>query len=137
MAGALALACLALAAHAQQTCRPGDLGCAIFIGEHPLHAHLRDDNRALPSSTTRCVNCHAATPDAAASAAFAPPLTHDALLGETRRRGGPPSHYDAAAFCRALENGVDPAGVILRKAMPRYQPSDAECAALWRFVTSR
>ncbi|MDR5761083.1 hypothetical protein [Caballeronia sp. LZ035] len=134
MASGLALACLALSVHAQQACGPGDLGCAIFTGEHPLAAHLRDDSRALPSSTTRCINCHAATP---ASASFAPPLTHDALLGETRRRGGPPSHYDATAFCRTLENGIDPAGVILRKAMPRYRLNDAECAALWRFVTSR
>jgi hypothetical protein len=131
------LAVTASFAHAQDACRPADLGCAIFNGKHPLVAHLRDDNRALPSSTTRCVNCHAAAPDAPGTAAFAPPLTHDSLLGATRRRGGPISHYDAAAFCRALESGVDPAGVMLRKAMPRYRISDADCTALWNFVVSR
>lgn len=96
-----------------------------------MAAHLRDDDRPLPSWTTRCVNCHTGTSTAAA---FAPPLTHDSLLGATRRRGGPISHYDAAAFCRAVKDGIDPAGVLLRKSMPRYKISDAECTALWQFV---
>ena len=96
-----------------------------------MAAHLRDDDRPLPSWTTRCANCHVGTSTAAA---FAPPLTHDSLLGATRRRGGPISHYDAMAFCRAIKDGIDPAGVVLRKSMPRYRISDAECTALWQFV---
>jgi hypothetical protein len=120
--------------HAADACKPADPGCAIFDGQHPLAAHLRDDDRRLPSSTTRCVNCHAGTSSAAA---FAPPLTHDSLLGATRRRGGPISHYDPTAFCRALRDGIDPAGVLLRKSMPRYRIADADCMALWRFVVSQ
>ncbi|WP_232471109.1 cytochrome c [Caballeronia hypogeia] len=99
-----------------------------------MTAHLRDDDRPLPAWTTRCVNCHAGTPTAKA---FAPPLTHDSLLGETRRRGGPISHYDATAFCRAVKDGIDPTSIMLRKSMPLYRITDAECAALWRFVMSR
>jgi len=97
-----------------------------------MAAHLRDDDNPLPAWTTRCVNCHAGTSTAATT--FAPPLTHDTLLGATRRRGGPMSHYDATAFCRAVRDGIDPAGVMLRKSMPRYKISDAECTALWLFV---
>jgi hypothetical protein len=135
-AAAIGLALLAMTAlaRAETACEPADLGCALFNGQHPLAAHLRDDDRPLPAWTTRCINCHAAT---AKAAAFAPPLTHDTLLGATRRRGGPISHYDATAFCRAVRDGIDPAGVLLRKSMPRYRIADAECAALWRFVVSQ
>ncbi len=128
----LALVAMVTVAHA--ACEPRDLGCAIFDGEHPLSAHLRDDDRTLPAWTTRCVNCHVGTSKAAA---FAPPLTRESLLGETRRRGGPMSHYDPIAFCRAIKDGVDPADIVLRRAMPRYKIADAQCAALWQFVMSR
>jgi hypothetical protein len=50
------------------------------------------------------------------------------------RRGGPPSRFDAAAFCRLLRTGEDPAGVLLPKAMPRYELDDAQCGQLWRFL---
>jgi hypothetical protein len=127
----LALAVMTPSARAQAECEPADLGCAIFNGQHPMAAHLRDDDRPLPSWTTRCVNCHAG---ASTAAAFAPPLTHDSLLAAAPRRGGPISHYDVTAFCRAVKDGVDPAGVLLRKSMPRYQIADAECMALWRYI---
>ncbi|SAK60158.1 hypothetical protein AWB76_02857 [Caballeronia temeraria] len=130
----LALAAMTSLARAQAACDRADLGCAIFNGQHPMTAHLRDDDRPLPAWTTRCVNCHADTPKAQA---FAPPLTHDSLLGAASRRGGPVSHYDETAFCRAVKDGVDPAGVLLRKSMPHYRMADAECMALWRFVVQR
>jgi hypothetical protein len=87
----------------------------------------------LPAWTTRCINCHTRTESAAA---FAPSLTPGNLLNAKSRRGGPPSRYDLATFCRAVKDGIDPASVVLRKSMPHYQISDVECAALWRFVTS-
>jgi len=96
-----------------------------------MAAHLRDDDRPLPAWTTRCVNCHV---DRSKTPAFAPPLTHDSLLAAASRRGGPISHYDATAFCRAVKGGIDPAGVLLRKSMPHYQIADAECMAIWQFV---
>lgn len=130
----LILIVVARAANAAQTCGPDDLGCRIFNGQYPLQAHLRDDDRALPAWTTRCVNCHTQT---GPTAAFAPPLTSDSLLAATRRRGGPPSTYDPATFCHALKDGIDPAEIVLRKSMPQYQISDAQCAALWRFVTNQ
>jgi hypothetical protein len=129
----LALVTVARLAHGEPSCEPDNLGCAILNGQHAVAAHLRDDNQPLPTWTTRCVNCH--TP-AEPAAAFAPPLTPSYLLDAKSRRGGPPSRYDAVAFCRTLKDGVDPVNVVLRKAMPHYQISDVECTALWRFVTN-
>lgn len=130
----LAFSAVVHLAGAESACEPMDVGCRIFAGQQPVVAHLRDDPRALPAATARCIQCH--TPQDGAPA-FAPPLSSGYLLGAMRRRGGPPSGYDQAAFCRALRDGVDPAGVLLRKAMPNFQVSDDECAALWRFVTAR
>jgi cytochrome c553 len=125
------LPALASRAEAEQTCAPANLGCEIFDGEHPLPAHLRDDDHPLPAWTARCVNCHSRT---APANGFAPPLTPAYLLDPISRRGGPPTRYTPAALCRALSDGIDPANVVLRKAMPHYTLSDTECAALWRFI---
>lgn len=122
------------AAGAAQACAPADAGCAIFTGERALTAHLRDDDRSLPPATSRCANCHTGTPSAAS---FAPLLTPDYLLTPTKRRGGPASSYDEKNFCQVLRNGVDPAGVLVRKAMPRYEISDNECTTVWRYLTKR
>ena len=129
---ALALAAVTCSGRAAQPCEPADLGCLIFNGQYAIPARLRDDDRLLPGSTTRCINCHTRTDSAGT---FAPPLTPGYLFAATRRRGGPSSSYDPAAFCRALKDGIDPAEIVLRKAMPRYQISDTECAAIWHFVT--
>lgn len=134
LAAALALAGAACVAQAAQPCSKDDLGCAIFAGEREVHAHLRGDSAPLPSATTRCVNCHAQSDP---KGAFAPPLTAAYLLDAQSRRGGPPSRYDPSTFCRAVRTGIDPAYVLLRKSMPDFQISDAECNALWRYVANR
>jgi hypothetical protein len=130
----LALLNIPYLAHADQSCAPGDMGCAIFSGQRAAAAHLRDDNQPLPEWTTRCVNCHTRTDP---SPGFAPPLTRGYLLDARSRRGGPPSRYDPVAFCRAVKDGIDPASVVLRKSMPHFELSSAECTALWRFVTNQ
>ncbi|MFL9898510.1 hypothetical protein PQR75_10430 [Paraburkholderia fungorum] len=129
----LALLCVAGLVNAVQSCDPANLGCAIFSGDHAMSAHLRDDDRPLPAWTTRCINCHTQT---ASTTAFAPPLTPSYLLDAISRRGGPPSRYNPATLCRALRDGIDPDNIMLRKSMPRYELSDTECAALWRFITN-
>lgn len=128
----LGLASITYVVHAAPLCEPRDLGCAIFNGQHSVAAQLRDDDHLLPGSTTRCANCHSQT---GAADAFAPPLSAGNLFPAKSRRDGPASSYDQATFCRALREGIDPANVLLRKAMPHYRISDTECAALWHFVT--
>lgn len=129
----LALVTVTRLARGEPSCEPDNLGCMIFNGQHAVAAHLRDDNQQLPAWTTRCINCHTETK---AAGVFAPPLTRGYLLDAKSRRGGPPSRYDLSAFCRALKDGIDPANVVLRKAMPHYQMLDIECTALWGFVTN-
>ncbi|MBC8747448.1 hypothetical protein F6X42_12775 [Paraburkholderia sp. WC7.3b] len=129
---ALAAACTTYVAHAAPLCRSNELGCSIFNGQHALAAQLRGDDHRLPGSTTRCANCHSQT---GAADGFAPPLTAANLLPARSRRGGPASSYDQTSFCTALREGIDPADVMLRKAMPHYHISDTECSALWHFIT--
>jgi hypothetical protein len=107
-------------------------GRALFLGEAALPARIHGQDFALPAQASRCVNCHgpAAAP-AGASAAAAPVLSAATLAQPLRRRGGPPSRYDAAALCTLLRSGVDPAYVIIQRTMPRYQITDDDCRSLW------
>jgi len=103
----------------------------------PLPGRLAGHTLDLPAAATRCVNCHAGVASTAAldSAVFATPLHVGTLRLAMSRRGGPPSTYDASSLCRVLRDGIDPAFVIVDQAMPRYQASDAQCAALWAWLT--
>lgn len=143
-----------------------DSGAAIFAGRQPLPGHLRGDGMALPTQATRCTNCHAtdaglsadgiagAVPTGAkagtvtadgqapatgapAAANFAPRLNATQLAQALPRRGGPPSRYDATSLCRLLRTGVDPAGVMVQRAMPLFEASDADCQALWQYLGTR
>jgi hypothetical protein len=78
------------------------------------------------------VNCH----DLAASgkASYGSKLTRAGLLQGAARRGGPPSRYGADSFCRLLRTGIDPAHVLIVRAMPRYEIDDAQCLAIWNYL---
>ncbi|EDZ97949.1 conserved hypothetical protein [Burkholderia sp. H160] len=122
------------AANGADSSQSMELGREIFSGQRALAAHLRDDDRMLPDNAVRCINCHGHADNAVS---FGPPLTSQYLLSDTRRRGGPPSRYDLSSFCRVLNVGVDPTGIVLKKAMPQYTLSATECEALWTFVTAQ
>ena len=64
-----------------------------------------------------------------------PTLSAATLTGLLPRRGGPASRFDEAALCRLLREGIDPAHVLLPKTMPRYAIDDADCRALWTWLT--
>ncbi|APW39701.1 hypothetical protein RD110_22930 [Rhodoferax koreense] len=123
-------------------------GQALFLGEAGLPGRLAGHVRTLPASTTRCVNCHGASIDEAATARAAgntgwsgaltrsaPILGHANLALPRGRRGGPATAYDARALCTLLRTGVDPARIVISGAMPRYEPSDAQCAELWAYLS--
>jgi hypothetical protein len=112
-------------------------GRSIFVGDTALQARVSANSQPLPSAASRCVNCHAGPGRPSASpTAFAVPLNSAWLLQARPRRGGPASRYDAAALCRLLQTGVDPAGVVLPSAMPRYRLADSQCLQLWAYLTS-
>lgn len=103
-------------------------GAALFEGARPLQARVAGHDERLPPEAARCINCHGAS-------GFAPRLSAQALQQPQARRGGPPSRYDAASLCRLLRTGVDPAWVMVPRAMPRYDIANSDCEALWRHLT--
>jgi hypothetical protein len=127
----------ALAAAPVQANPALDAGRAAFTGQSPLVAMMPGHREALPPAAARCSNCHAAPGlPAAGNGALGPGLSAATLMRALPRRGGPPSRYDAEALCRALREGVDPAGVMLGSAMPRYRIDDLGCRQLWTLLTS-
>jgi mono/diheme cytochrome c family protein len=116
-------------------------GRRLFLGEAPLPARIVGQDFALPVQASRCVNCHgpgaAAAPPAASAPAAAPVLSASTLTDALRRRGGPPSRYDAATLCTLLRSGIDPAYVMILRTMPRYEVSDADCRSLWLHLMER
>ncbi len=143
--GAVAAAGVLAATAAWLGATRGDAeGERAFDGRSPLSARIDGHETPLPAQASACANCHrpSALPAAgdgtpAALASLGPQLTRAGLLEPAARRGGPPSRYDEAAFCRLLRTGQDPAGVMLPRAMPRYELSDAACTQLWRHLTGR
>jgi hypothetical protein len=114
------------------------LGKKLYEGELPLVGRLAGDETELPTAATRCANCHTQTdsPGDDGAPAFGPPLTPAALTVARRRRGGPPTRYEEATFCKLLRTGVDPAYVLIARAMPRYELDTASCRALWKYVSA-
>ncbi len=106
-----------------------ETGEALYRGERPLEARLYRDADPLPAHASRCSNCHEGRE------AVGPALSAVTLTSLLPRRGGPASRFDEAALCRLLRDGVDPAQVLLAKTMPRYAIDDADCHALWTWLT--
>lgn len=106
-------------------------GAALYDGRQPLVARVSGHEQPLPATAARCVNCH----DGAQ--AVGPALNERTLARPVARRGGPPSRYDARALCRLLREGVDPAWVMVPRAMPRYEIDERACEALWAHLQSR
>ena len=111
-------------------------GAALWRGEQPLVGRIVGHASALPSTASRCVNCHTGATGPLGEVGAAPRLTAEHLLGTVSRRGGPPSRFDEAGFCALLRTGLDPAAVLVPRHMPRYEVGDADCAALWRYLVS-
>lgn len=103
-------------------------GADLFQGRAVLQAQLRGQQEMLPASASACSNCHDT------QRGIGSPLGPHALLQALPRRGGPPSRYDPASFCQLLRTGIDPASVMVDKAMPRYTLTDQQCALLWKHV---
>jgi hypothetical protein len=141
----IALAALAALAGCRDRASAVDLGRALFLGERPPAARMVGHTIDLAASVVHCANCHRHEPrgdrsgdrqGGSTSQDFGPALTHDRLTRPLRRRGGPPSVYDRPRLCRVLREGIDPSSVMISQAMPRYNVTDAECEALWAYLTN-
>jgi hypothetical protein len=109
----------------------------LFNGKEPLSGRIREHDESLPPEVVRCANCHGATASARPSRVAAPRLESSLLLEFHQRRGGPPSRYDQAAFCKLLRTGVDPAHIMIAREMPIFDLDDAQCASLWSFLVEK
>lgn len=117
---------------------PDEWGRKIYQGRSLVPAFLPGQNRELPPYAARCVSCHQETRSSNSVIGISPlaPRLDAALLTESRsRRRGPKSRYELVTFCELLRTGVDPVGVLIEQTMPRYEISDAQCQALWRYLT--
>jgi len=110
-------------------------GQALFSGTIDLHGRIYTHVADMPSRVVKCSNCHAVADGPEVPRSQAPRLTHDLLLKPRARRGGPASNYDRGRFCTLLRQGIDPAFVMISVEMPRYTIDDANCGALWRYLT--
>jgi len=112
-------------------------GRALYAGERPLPGRILGHETDLPAEASRCSNCHGQPGSRnEPGQTYAPPLGKAMLTTPRPRRGGPPSVYTAEALCTLLRSGVDPAHVVIPRTMPRYRPSDEDCAALWAHMIS-
>jgi hypothetical protein len=110
-------------------------GQALFSGTIELHGRMYTHVADMPPRVVRCSNCHAVADGPDVPRSQAPRLTPGLLILPRARRGGPPSHYSRDGFCTLLRKGVDPAFVMISVEMPRYSIDDADCGAIWRYVT--
>ncbi len=117
------------------------MGAALFQGAQPLKARVLGHAQDLLPIAARCANCHAAPSsqgaDETSLTRIGPTLSAQTLQTALPRRGGPASLYNQATFCQALQDGIDPAWVQLKRAMPRYHLNAAQCRGLWVYLTMR
>ncbi len=110
-------------------------GRRMFFGESSLQGAIAGHAEPLPPRMVSCVNCHMGAAGLGSAASFAPSLGRSRMTEPLGRRGGPPSLFSQASFCRMLRTGVDPAYILITRRMPRYTLSDDQCLGLWRFLT--
>jgi hypothetical protein len=112
----------------------GAAGCRMFFGDTPLQGAIFEHGRPLPPEVVACANCHLGDTRSTSGGSFAPLLSRSMLTEPRRRRGGPPSQFSAASFCRLLRTGVDPAYIVISRKMPRYVLDDEQCLDLWHYL---
>jgi hypothetical protein len=119
---------------ANQSAVSGARGDMLFHGREALSGRIRGHDDDLPSEALRCSNCHEAKSGKSAGV-IAPHIDRALLLESRQRRRGPPSHYDAASFCKMLRTGVDPVFVVVAREMPVFNLDEGQCNSLWMFLT--
>lgn len=137
MMGVLALSCL-LRTEAARASALADAsattGRRMFLGDASLQGAIVGHPEALPPRLVACANCHGGGTGIGA-ASFGPRLEGARLTEMRGRRGGPPSSFSPASFCRMLRTGVDPASILITRQMPRYTLDDNQCLGLWHYLT--
>ncbi len=122
------------------TATESSTGRTLFEGKQAIAARMPGHQQVLPPSAARCINCHRDAPDSRSirgTPALAPRITASLLTSSISRRRGPESKYEIDSFCELVRTGVDPAGVMIEQTMPRYEISNLQCSALWRYLSAK
>ena len=110
-------------------------GRRLFFGDAPIEGEITGHSQRLPADAVVCANCHTGIrPQASARPFGAVSLGRSELTESRKRRGGPPSEFSQASFCRLLRTGVDPVSIVISRRMPRYILTDEQCASLWEYL---
>ncbi len=133
--GVLALSCFLRAEAAGTAEASAATGRRMFLDGASLQAAIVGHPEALPTRLAACANCHQGSGTGLAAASFGPRLDGTRLTEARGRRGGPPSAFSPASFCRMLRTGVDPASILITRQMPRYTLDDNQCLGLWHYLT--
>lgn len=113
-------------------------GERLFDGREALRGRLAGHTASLPPGQGACMACHGkAASSSPLEARAAPPLGCTTLSGVRERRGEPPFAYDPDNFCRTLRTGINPNAVVLLRTMPRFDIEQAQCEALWAYLTTK
>ncbi len=110
-------------------------GRRMYFGDASLQGAIVGHPEALSPRLVACANCHQGGAAGLAAASFGPRLDGTRLTEMRGRRGGPPSAFSPASFCRMLRTGVDPASILITRQMPRYTLNDNQCLGLWHYLT--
>ena len=133
----LTVCCLCIGPVAKSQLSERDRGKQIYLGEETVTGKIDGHISSLPSSLGKCVTCHTFDRQSILEVESAPLLNRSSLLDPRSRRGGPGFSYDKTNFCKTVRTGIDPQYVVLRRAMPRFEISEAQCSALWTYLTDQ
>jgi hypothetical protein len=112
-------------------------GEGIFLGNEHVRARIEGHQQALPAQVTKCINCHKPAQRSKLDTEYAPSLDAAELLQVRVRRGGPAFAYTQDSFCKTISTGIDPEYVVLNRTMPRFDVDQAQCQALWAYLTEK
>lgn len=116
---------------------PVVMGYSYYHGYAGLKGRIAGHDTDLPAQASRCANCHDRPAYASSVAQPIAPLDRVALLTPHSRRGGPATAFSEESFCALLRDGIDPAMVMVNRTMPRFDLTQGQCHALWRYVLLR
>ena len=129
--------CLCIGSAAKSELSELDRGKQIYLGGETVIGKIDGHISSLPPSLVKCVSCHTFARQSKLEVESAPPLNRSSLLDPHARRGGPGFSYDKTNFCKTVRTGIDPQYVVLSRTMPRFEISEAQCSALWTYLTDQ
>ena len=101
----------------------------------PITIYLPGSGVKVPATRFACISCHGSRGEGALEGSVRFPPIHQAALSSNRDGWNRPrTPYTAELVARALTEGLGSNGQPLHRAMPRYQMSPEQLAALMEYL---